>query len=76
VRAVSIIRAMRSASKMMAVTLMLETVHTSETSVYSNETILRYIPEAYQVHIRRHEDLKSQKNTPVLIYKCLIETSV
>jgi hypothetical protein len=26
-------------------TLMLEAVHTSETSVYSNKTTLRYIPE-------------------------------
>jgi hypothetical protein len=38
---------------------MMEAVRTSETSVYSNETTLRYIPEGSQLHSRSRENLKS-----------------
>jgi hypothetical protein len=38
---------------------MMEAVRTSETSVYSNETTRRYIPEGSNLHTRRHENLKS-----------------
>jgi hypothetical protein len=37
--------------------LMMEAVRTSETSVYSNETARRYIPEGSNLHIRRRENL-------------------
>jgi hypothetical protein len=39
--------------------LMMEAVRTSETSVYSSETTLRYIPAGYHLHTRRRENLKS-----------------
>jgi hypothetical protein len=38
---------------------MMEAVRTSETSVYSNETTRRNIPEASNLHTRRRENLKS-----------------
>jgi hypothetical protein len=38
---------------------LMEEVHTSETSVYSNETIQRYIPEDSKLHTRHCENLKS-----------------
>jgi hypothetical protein len=41
------------------VDLMMETVRTCETSVYSNETTRRYIPEGSYLHTRRRENLKS-----------------
>jgi hypothetical protein len=37
---------------------MLEAVRTCETSVYSNETTRRYIPEGSHFHIRPHDNLK------------------
>jgi hypothetical protein len=37
----------------------MEAVHISETSVYSNETTRRYIPEGANLHTRRRENLKS-----------------
>jgi hypothetical protein len=37
----------------------MEAVRTPETSVYSNETTRRYIPEGSNLHTRRHENLKS-----------------
>jgi hypothetical protein len=37
----------------------MEAVRTSETSVYFNETTRRYIPEGYNPHTRRRENLKS-----------------
>jgi len=40
----------------------MEAVHTSETSVYFNETTRRSIPESYNFHIRRRENLKFHKN--------------
>jgi hypothetical protein len=40
-------------------TLMMEAVRTSETSVYSNETTWRYIPEDSHFHTRRRKNLKS-----------------
>jgi hypothetical protein len=33
----------------------------SETSVYSNETSRRYIPEGFNLHTRRRENLKSRR---------------
>jgi hypothetical protein len=39
--------------------LMMEAVRTPETSVYSNETTRRYIPDDYNFHTRRRENLKS-----------------
>jgi hypothetical protein len=41
------------------ITLMMETVRTSETSVYFNETIRRYIAEKCLIHTRRRENVKS-----------------
>jgi hypothetical protein len=38
---------------------MMETVRTSETSVYSNETTRRYIPEDSKLHTRCRENLKA-----------------
>jgi hypothetical protein len=38
---------------------MMEAMRTSETSVYPNETIWRYIPKGSNLHTRRHENLKS-----------------
>jgi hypothetical protein len=37
---------------------MVEAVSTSETSVYSNETTRRYIPEGSNLHTLRRENLK------------------
>jgi hypothetical protein len=34
-------------------------VHTSEMSVYFNETTWHYIPEGYHIHTCRHENVKS-----------------
>jgi hypothetical protein len=39
----------------------MEAVRTSETSVHSNETTLRYISEDSKLHTRRCENLKSHK---------------
>jgi hypothetical protein len=36
----------------------IETVHTSETEVFSKETARRYIPEDLKLHTRRRENLK------------------
>jgi hypothetical protein len=38
----------------------MEAVHTSETSVNTNKTTRRYIPEYYHFHTRRRENLKSR----------------
>jgi hypothetical protein len=43
------------------ITLMMEVVRTSETSVYS-ETTRRYIPEGYHLRTCRCENLKSHDN--------------
>jgi ribosomal protein L28 len=40
---------------------MMESVRTSETSVYSNETTWHYIPEDCNNHTRRHWNLNSHK---------------
>jgi hypothetical protein len=37
----------------------MESVRTSETSVFSNDTIWRYIPEDSKLHTRRRKNLKS-----------------
>jgi hypothetical protein len=37
---------------------MMEEVRTSETSVYSNATTRRYIPECCKLHTARRENLK------------------
>jgi hypothetical protein len=37
---------------------MMEEVRTSQTSVYSSEATMRYIPEDSKLHTRRHENLK------------------
>jgi hypothetical protein len=42
------------------IALMIETVHTSETSVYFNDAARRYIPESCHHHTHRCESLKSQ----------------
>jgi hypothetical protein len=49
--------ALRTASIRVMIVLMMEAVHASETSVYFNETIRRYIPEDYQLHTRRRENM-------------------
>jgi hypothetical protein len=36
---------------------MMDAMRTYETSVYSNETTRRYIPEGYHLHARRRENL-------------------
>jgi hypothetical protein len=50
----------------MFMTLMIEAVHTSETSVYSNETTRRYIPGGSDVHTVYHENLKSHRNKYII----------
>jgi hypothetical protein len=40
--------------------LMMEEVHASETPVYFNEAIERYIPEDYYVYAVRREGVKSR----------------
>jgi hypothetical protein len=42
-----------------AISLIMEAVRASETSVYSNETTRRYIPEGSNLHTRRRENPKS-----------------
>jgi hypothetical protein len=42
------------------IALIMDALYASETSVYFNETIRRYIPECY-LHSRRRENLKSQE---------------
>jgi hypothetical protein len=46
------------------ITLMMEAVRTSETSVYSNENTWRYIPEGFNHHTGRRENLKSYELLP------------
>jgi hypothetical protein len=43
------------------ITLKMEAVRTSETSVYSNETTRRYISEESHLHTRLRENLKSER---------------
>jgi hypothetical protein len=43
----------------MNIALMMKAVHTSETSVYSNETTRRCVPEGSDIHTCRSENLKS-----------------
>jgi hypothetical protein len=38
---------------------MIKALHTSETSVYSNEATWHYIPEGYNLHNHRRENLKT-----------------
>jgi hypothetical protein len=47
---------------------MMETVSTPETSVYSNDTTQRYIPEGSHIHIRRRENHKSRISTVLIIF--------
>jgi hypothetical protein len=46
--------------------LMMEAVHTSETSVYLNKATRCYIPESRSLHIRCYENLESQIPTTFL----------
>jgi hypothetical protein len=55
---------MRVASIIIA--LIMEAVHTSETSVNFNVTTWCYIPEDSKLHTRRRENLKSHKILHVL----------
>jgi hypothetical protein len=62
--------------------LMMKEVRTSETSVYFNETIPRYIPEDRHLHTRRRENLKLKKKkkkpvcvTPVTVSRLQIDTA-
>jgi hypothetical protein len=55
VRAASIIRA-----------LMMEAERTPETSVDIQLSIRQYIPEDFELHTRRRENLKSHKSNPFL----------
>jgi hypothetical protein len=41
------------------ITLLVEAVCISETSIYINEATWRYVPEGFYVYIGRHENLKS-----------------
>jgi hypothetical protein len=50
-------RLYRGAYRLHHTALMMEEVRTSETSVYSNETTRRYIPEGCNLHTRRREKL-------------------
>jgi hypothetical protein len=43
------------------ITVVVEAAHTSETSVYSDETRRRYIPEGSHLHTPRRENLKSRR---------------
>jgi gamma-glutamylcysteine synthetase len=43
----------------MMITLMMDAVHTSETSVYFNETIRRYISQGCHLHTRHRGNLKA-----------------
>jgi hypothetical protein len=45
------------------ITLMMETIHAFETSVYSNESTWRYILEGSHLHTSRRENLKC----PILV---------
>jgi hypothetical protein len=44
---------------------MMEAVRTSETSIYSNETTRRYIPEGSTLHTCHRDNLKSYKLLPI-----------
>jgi hypothetical protein len=44
---------------------MMKAVHTSETSVYFNETTLRCVPEGYHLHTCRLENMKSHVENAV-----------
>jgi hypothetical protein len=46
---------------MKAIALLMEALRTSERSVYSNDSTRRYIPEGFNLHTRRRENLKSLK---------------
>jgi hypothetical protein len=43
------------------IALMIEVVHTTETSVSFNVATQRYIPKDFKLHTRRRENLKSHK---------------
>jgi hypothetical protein len=50
--------------------MMMETLRTPVTSVYSNETTRRYIPKGCNLHTRRHENLKFH-NQDYFLYNLL-----
>jgi hypothetical protein len=50
------------------ITVMMEAVRTSETSVYSKAT-RRYIPEGSHLHTRRRENLKSHLTSLLLKFQ-------
>jgi hypothetical protein len=47
------------------ITLMMEAVRNSETSLYSNENMQRYIPEGSHIHSHHHENLKSHNHKQI-----------
>jgi hypothetical protein len=47
---------------------MMEAVRTYETSVYSQETTQRYIPESRHLHTFRRENLKFHKRKSIVPY--------
>jgi hypothetical protein len=53
-------RGARTASIIRVIAVMIWAARISETSVYSNDTAWRYIPEGSHLHTRRRENLKSQ----------------
>jgi hypothetical protein len=55
--------------------LIMKAVHTSETSVYSNQTTRHYIPEGSTLNTRRRENQKSHMNifTLFLLWRLLIQ---
>jgi hypothetical protein len=58
------------------IALMMEAVRTSETSVHSNETTRRYIPEDSKLHTRRRENLKSHTQQFCFTKSVISETSI
>jgi hypothetical protein len=54
------------------ISLMIETVSTSETSVHSNQTTRRYISQDSELHTRRHENMKSHKLMFVMVTGCVL----
>jgi hypothetical protein len=44
----------------------MEAIRTSETSVHSNDTTRRYIPQYFKLHTCRRENLKSHKTLHIV----------
>jgi hypothetical protein len=60
------VTAVRAASIIRAISLMMEAARTSETSVDIQLRTRQYIPEDYELHTRRRENLKSHIGRLVL----------